>query len=250
MARIGIIPISNALSIEKQALAKAINRLLKKGKIIRLYRDFYIIIPAEYKTIGLLPPTWFIDPLMQFLGLGDSYYIGLLSAASLFGAAHQKVQIFQVLVPRTVRPIVHNALRITFINKKKIDNIPTTRLKTQTGYIKVSTAEATALDLIQHMSICGSLGNVTTLLSEFTEILDADKLLDTAIKAEYDTTVIQRLGYILDKLGMHHLLFGLQNLVKERHPKYTKLRPDLQKGISLKNTDWHIIENDVIEVDT
>jgi hypothetical protein len=74
------------------------------------------------------------------------------------------------------------------------------------------------------------------VLSEFTEILNANKLLDTAIKAEYDTTVIQRLGYILDKLGMHHLLFGLQNLVKERHPKYTKLRPDLQKGMPLKNT--------------
>src|SRR5476651_1353821 len=99
--------ITNTLSIEKPALAKAINRLLKKGKIIRLYRDFYIIVPAEYKKIGLLPPTWFIAPLLQFMGLGDSYYVGLLSAATLFGAAHQKVQTFQVLVPKTTRPIVH-----------------------------------------------------------------------------------------------------------------------------------------------
>jgi predicted transcriptional regulator of viral defense system len=242
--------INIALSIGKPALAMAIARLLKKGKIIRLYRDFYIIVPAEYKKIGLLPPTWFIDPLIQFMGLGDSYYVGLLSAATLFGAAHQKVQTFQVLVPKTIRHIVHNALGITFINKKQIDKIPTTKLKTETGYIKVSTPEATALDLVQYMGSCGSLGNIATILSELAEILDARKLLDTAIKAEYDTTVIQRLGYILDNLGAHYLLDGLKNLVKERHPKYTKLRPDLQKGLSLKNVDWHIIENDIIEVDT
>ncbi len=241
--------ISESLIVEKQALAKAINRLIQKGKIIRLYRDFHIIVPAEYKKVGILPPTWFIDPLMQYIGMGNSYYVGLLSAAALYGSAHQKVQEFQVLIPKTTRSIVHEKLNIKFINKKQLQKTPINKLKTDTGYINVSTPEATALDLIQYMRICGSLGNVATVLSELSETLDTEKLLATAIKGEYDYPAIQRLGYILDFLEKNLLFQGLLDLVRKKKPKYTKVRPDLKKGSFQKNEKWRVIENDVIEVD-
>lgn len=237
------------LDLEKQALAKAISRLIQKGKIIRLYHDFHIIVPAEYKKAGILPPTWFIDPLMRYMGMKETYYVGLLSAAALFGAAHQKVQAFQVLVPKTVRPIVHEKLRIKFINKRQLQKTPITKIKTDTGYISVSTPEATALDLIQYMSICGSLGNVATVLLELSDKLDAKKLLNTAVDGEYEFPVVQRLGYILEFLGKAGLVQSLMDLVRKKKPKYIKLRPDLEKGASLKNEDWRVIPNDVIEVD-
>jgi len=237
------------LDVERQALAKAISRLIQKGKIIRLYHDFHIIIPAEYKKTGILPPTWFIDPLMQYINMKETYYVGLLSAAALFGAAHQKVQEFQVLVLKTVRPIVHKKLRIKFINKRQLQKISIIKIKTDTGYISVSTPEATALDLIQYMGICGSLGNVATVLLELSDKLDAKKLLNTAVEGQYEFPVVQRLGYILEFLGKAELVQGLIDLVKQKKPKYIKLRPDLEKWAFQKNENWRIIQNDVIEVD-
>jgi predicted transcriptional regulator of viral defense system len=237
------------LAIGKQALAKAISRLIQKGKIIRLYRDFYIIIPAEYKKAGVLPPTWFIAPLTQYMDMKESYYVGLLSAAALFGAGHQKTQEFQVLVLKTLRPIIHEKLRIKFINKMKVKITPTTKIKTDTGYINVSIPEATALDLVQYMGACGSLGNVATTLLELSERLDAKRLLSTAIQGDYEFPVIQRLGYILEFLGKTMLVQNLLNIVKEKKPKFVNLRPDLKRGSSEKNENWRIIKNDVIEVD-
>lgn len=241
--------INATLTIEKSALVKAISRLIQKRKIIRLYRDFHIIIPIEYKKAGVLPPIWFIDPLMEYMGLENSYYVGLLSAATLFGAAHQKVQEFQVLVPKAIRPIIKGKLHIKFIVKKKLQETPTNQLKTDTGYINVSTQEATALDLVQYMGICGSLGNVATVLIELSETLDAKKLLNTAIRSGYDYAVIQRLGYILNFLGKKALVQELFNLIIDKKPKYVRIRPDLETGVFTKNENWRIIENDVIEID-
>ena len=46
----------------------------------------------------MIPADWFIAELMQFLDL--PYYVGVLSAAALHGAAHQQAQEFHVVVPR------------------------------------------------------------------------------------------------------------------------------------------------------
>lgn len=236
-----------SLKVTQQSLAKAINRLAKKGKIVRFYNDFQIIIPPENKKTGMLPPTWFIDPLMHYVE--RPYCVGLLSAATLYGAAHQKVQEFQVIVNKTMRSIVRGTLRIKFINKKYLNETLINKIKTPTGYINISTPEATALDLIQYMGICGSLANVATVLSELSEQLNAEKLLIAAVEGKYEFPTIQRLGYLLEYLGKDSLIAGLLNLIKNTRPKYVRLRSDLQSGIIEENEKWHIIKNDIIEVD-
>jgi predicted transcriptional regulator of viral defense system len=64
---------------------------------------FYVIVPLEYASSGILPPEWFIDELMKFLR--QPYYVGLLSAAAIHGAAHQQPQEFHVVIPEALRSI-------------------------------------------------------------------------------------------------------------------------------------------------
>ena len=66
----------------------ALKRLADKNKIISVSKGFYIIIPPAYQNLGILPPAMFMDDLMEYLE--RPYYITLLSAASLHGAAHQQ----------------------------------------------------------------------------------------------------------------------------------------------------------------
>lgn len=83
------------LGVSDQALKKAVRRLVAKRRLAVPRRGFFVIIPLEYREAGAPPPSWFIDELMRFCG--RQYYVGLLSAAALYGAAHQQPQEFQVI---------------------------------------------------------------------------------------------------------------------------------------------------------
>jgi len=93
------------------------------------------------------------------------YYVGLLSAAALHGAAHQSPQEFQVVTDRPLRPIEVGRTRIRFVKKAHLAKTPTVGVKAPTGEIRVSSPEATALDLVRYPEHAGYLSNVATILS-------------------------------------------------------------------------------------
>ena len=51
------------------------------------FRGFHVIVQPEYRALGCLPADQFVPQLMEHLGLVVDY-AGLLTAASLHGAAH------------------------------------------------------------------------------------------------------------------------------------------------------------------
>jgi len=67
------------------AVQSALRRLKEQGKIVSPRRGFYVVVPPEYRSTGSLPASWFIDELMRHLD--QPYYVGLLSAAAIHGAA-------------------------------------------------------------------------------------------------------------------------------------------------------------------
>ena len=87
--------LEKSVSASPEAVGKALMRLAKKHRVKRLRKGFYVILPVEYSTVGMIPPDWFIDDLMRYLQL--PYYIGLQSAAALHGAGHQQAQQFQIV---------------------------------------------------------------------------------------------------------------------------------------------------------
>ena len=75
------------LGISRVALKHALWRLARAGRVATPRRGFYVIVPPEYRVAGCPPADWFIDDLMAHLG--RPYYVGLLTAGALHGAAHQ-----------------------------------------------------------------------------------------------------------------------------------------------------------------
>ena len=80
----------NKMRLGNGALKASLGRLRDKGEIRSVRRGFYVIIPPEYRSKGILPAEQYADQLMHYIG--KPYYIGLLSAAALHGASHQKPQ--------------------------------------------------------------------------------------------------------------------------------------------------------------
>ncbi len=227
------------------AIKAALRRLQKKGEIAMPYRGFYVIIPPEYRAAGCLPPEQFIPDLM--MELDEVYYAGLLSAAEYHGAAHQRPQVFQVIVANSRRPIRCGKMRVEFILRKNAANIPTEQRNTPTGVLKIATPEATALDLVGYVGRCAGLDNVATVLTELAEKIDAWRLLEVA--AMSPIAWVQRLGFLLDLTGAHEAADGIAAYIKEKRPVRTPLAPARSiKGAKMESR-WRVFVNAKVEPD-
>jgi predicted transcriptional regulator of viral defense system len=232
--------------LSSEAARKGLQRLAKRKRIARVKDYFYVIVPTEYLGAGAPPASWFIHPLMEAMGL--PYYVGLLTAAALHGASHQQPQEFQVITDRFVRPLRVGRQRIHFVSRRHLEEIWVTEVKTPTGPIRVSTPEATVVDLVRFNKSAGYLDNVATVIGELSSTLDAGALLK-AIEAGNELPVIQRLGYVFDVVGARQLADTVAEWIERHHPRPTPLVPGRSISNSTRSTRWNIIENDRIEVE-
>jgi predicted transcriptional regulator of viral defense system len=235
-----------ALKISRIALSRAAERLIQKKRIIHPVRGFYVIVPIEKRHSGAPDPLWFIDALMKYHGL--PYYVGVLSAAALHGAAHQAPQEIQIVTNSQLRPLEAGTFRIRFLKKKSANVTATQLFKTPTGQIPVSTPEATALDLVKYLRWAGQLNNTTTVLSELAEKIDATRLV-TAAKSCGELAVVQRLGYLLDQVAATKLTKKLHEWLSKQKPGFAVLHPGMESSKKQSNKKWTLIINDKLEID-
>lgn len=174
----------------------ALKRLADAGEIFSAARGFYVIIPPEYRAWGAVPASWFVDPMMGHLG--RSYYVGLLSAAEVFGAAHQRPQVFQVVVDKYLPGRAFGRVRMQFIINKRVSQLATTSVNSPTGTMQVSTPEVTSLDLASRPLDSGGLSNVATVLIELYEEREVVEpgLIDAALR--YPSASVRRAGYLIE----------------------------------------------------
>jgi predicted transcriptional regulator of viral defense system len=235
-----------AVKVSKVALKFALLRLVAKGRLVIPRRGFYVIVPLEYASAGTLPADWFIDDLMKFRR--QPYYVGVLSAAALHGAAHQQPQEFQVVTPVAMRPVRVKRIRIRFFVKSRITETPTVPIKTMTGTIPVSTPEATVFDLVRYSAGAAGLDNVATVLTELSERIDPKALL-AAAKKEQQLSTVQRAGYLLSRFSRTSETGLLAQWLAKQKTRLVPLRPERNPKTCKIDTRWQVIVNEKIEPD-
>lgn len=236
-----------SLGLSASAFKQAVYRLSHKGRIIRIRRDFYTLVPLEYKETGCLPAPWFIDDLMKYLSA--QYYVSLLSAAAVHGASHQQPMLFQVIADQVILPIKIGRLRINFYYKKKIDSNFSKSIKTETGLMQVATPEMTACDLVRYMNAAGQINNITTILCELQPKILVDTLLSYVGSNSIEVSIVQRLGFLLEHLIPNLQLKQLAEWVKREQPHYRLLVTGHQNPIVERNKRWRILVNEIVETD-
>jgi len=234
------------LQFTEEAFKKAAARLAKKNRILRIRSGFFVIVPLEYRATGILPAEWFIADLMAYLE--QPYYVGLLSAASLQGAAHQQPQQFQIVTTAPQREVRKKGLAIRFFLKTNFMATPVTQIKVQTGYISISSPAATALDLIRYARSIGGLDRAMTVCQELGESMDAPKLI-FAVEAEGNLGCAQRLGWLMEKAGYAAVVQDLAGLITDKNPPFTRLDPSLPAGEAERDTRWRLLVNTDVEGD-
>lgn len=226
------------------AAQTALRRLKEQRRIVSPRRGFYVIVPPEYRVTGSPPASWFIDELMGYLE--QPYYVGLLSAAAIHGAAHQQPMVFQVVTSRPTREMHAGRVTIQFSMNSKIEQMPVTERQTETGTMRVATPETTAFDLVRYQAAAGQLSNAATVLAELAERIDAQALVRIAHLVRLPD--VQRLGYLLDAVGESDLADPLAGWLKARNPRPIPLRSGEPAEVSI-NDRWRVLPNTELEVD-
>src|SRR5665213_1788380 len=135
-----------ALGIHRGAFLDAAEKLQRKGLLVSPRRGFYVIVPPQFHSWGAPPPTWYIDDLMQ--QEGHPYYVALLKAAELHGAAHQAPMEFQVLTDQRILELHVGRSLLTFYYRRDMAAIRSgiEDYKTDTGKMRLSSIELTIFD--------------------------------------------------------------------------------------------------------
>ena len=227
------------LGVSVDATKLALHRLAKQGHIASPSRGFYVILPPEYRSLGCLPADQFLPALMAHKQL--SYYVGLLSAAQYYGAAHHRPQEFQVLLKKSRRPVRCRRVRVRFVARKRLKEVSTRYFNTPRGEIRVSTPEATAVDLAGYSRYAGGLGNVATVLTELADSINPELLPQAAATAPLPWA--QRLGYVLEFVGAGSIAEPLKSYVNDIVSEHTPLVPGSFLPSAERSPAWKIIIN-------
>ena len=234
----------------EQILQNELYRLCSNKTIASVYRGFYVIIPVQYVLRGSVPATYYIDQLMAYLS--KPYYVCMLSAAELLGAAHQRPQQFSVMTTFPKRRVVstRNVIIDWFYREVLPEDALITK-NTETGTIRISNPLLTAADLVQYQQHVGGLSLVATILEELSEQINI-KSQFASLASFVKKVTWQRLGYILEHVVEENELADelyeqIRNLPGSL--MYMPFSTSAEDNTSERNSRWKIKINVQIEKD-
>ena len=242
-----------ALGVSPGAFLQAAARQQRRKALLNPRQGFYVVVPPQYLSWGAPPPAWYIDDLMR--QEERPYYVGLLKAAELHGATHQAVMEFQVITDKRLPKIRAGRSIISFFYRKDMASIANAVVdqKTDTGRMRVSSPELTALDLLRYTHNVGSIDAIATVLADLGDKIVSEKLV--ALAPVFERSVIQRLGYLLNRVGHAEQATGLHGSLSQFKPlPWVELEPgrrgDTQTSSPLeKNSRWHVVVRHLPEID-
>lgn len=235
----------SVLKGSRPAVMAILNRLRQNHLIVTLTNGLYAILQPTEQTHGL-QPLRVLDLLMKHLDTG--YYVGLLSAANHWGAAHHKPQILQVITAQRHFLRRLEDLRMEFYLKKTFPSMGILSAKTPFGYHQISAPELTALDVITYETRSGGFNNVCLVVRDLMASMQEKSLLDCG--KNYGTvSSVQKLGYMMEMFGAPKKLYEpLKKWIRDQAgspiPLYAKGE---RKGPI--HQDWKIIENVSLELE-
>lgn len=212
--------------VSAAAVRRAIHRQQAKGRLVRLSRgsEHWLIVPLQYQVSGAPPlETWLDRYLARTLRV--PYYVGMLSAAATYGASPQAIMVTQIMVPKPRRPFLVGRYKLVFHVRADAEKMPTCWHETPEGRFKVSTAELTALELVQREAQLGGIARVREVLR--TLVHSCSKAgLEEALEAVYEVPAAQRLGVLLALDGQTVLARWIEHWLTNHTPRIISLATD------------------------
>ena len=245
-----------AIGVGHGAFLDAAERLQRRKALVNIRKGFYVVVPPEFSSWGAPSPDYYIDDLMRHEG--QPYYVGLLEAGAMHGATHQAVMEFQVVTCARLPSIIAGGTRIEFYYRKGLDDVASgiEERTTRAGRMLISSPALTALDLLRYRRGSGGIDHNATMLLELAERIDPLQLAELSTKVE--KSVVQRLGYMMDRLELQALTTRMHEALRNRGAySWVELLPWMARPENSvfgfepleKDTRWRVVARRIPEPD-
>lgn len=224
------------------AVRAATANAIAKGLLFSPTKGLYVPVPPQYRSWRVVPADHFVDAMMSHLGC--DYYVGFLSAAAHWGAAHQAVQEYQVVVNRHVLDRNIERVRLRFHQTRHLNERDTVRVAGSQAMLTVASANQCAVDLVDAPSWGGGFSNVATVLAELP---DLDGALLAQLAERRARPITQRLGWLLEHVDAEVDLEPLDALARSRNR--TVLLDARQARQGTRDGRWGVVVNTHVEAD-
>lgn len=138
-------------------------------------------------------------------------------------------------------------IRVDFHVRKDLERVSTVSMNTPRGPVKVSSPEATALELVGYSKHAGGIVNVATVLVDLAEVLDVGRLIKEATNSPLAWS--QRLGFLLEWGEASEIAEALSPFVEQRVTRVTPLDASLPRTAHKRSPRWRVAINTDVEVD-
>lgn len=235
-------------NVSAEALRQALQRQQQKGRIVRASRGsgHWVIVPRQDASSGAPPlETWLDAYLSKTLKL--QYYVGLLSAAEVYGVSPQAVMVTQVMVNKARRPVQVGRNRLVFQERARSAEMPTQWHETPNGRFKVSTPELTAVELVSHQQLVGGVSRVFQVLQGLTDTITAEGLA-LALDAVHEVPTAQRLGTLFARADQPALARLVGAWLEGKRIRIIALSPgDTAGGSATLDTRFKVLTPDSLK---
>ena len=224
---------------------KLLYNLSKKNWILKIKKGLYMIVPLEAGELGARSYT--VHSFVIASHLIDPSYISHWSALNYHGLTEQTPPAVYITTtkPRNRKNILDIEFVFVTVHERKM--FGTTEVKVENSPVKISTPEKTMVDCLDHPEHCGGIEEVAKAIYFEHKNLDFKKIVDMMRKMG-NRTIIKRLGYLLERLGLHeydNLLTGLKiskgySCLDPKLPKKGKIneRWKLRVNIKIDPEQW------------
>jgi predicted transcriptional regulator of viral defense system len=175
--------------------------------------------------------------------------VGLLSAAAMHGATHQRAMKTQVM---TVLPRIKASGKNSLLDWSYRQQIPKAfivKKNAEIGMLCYSGPELTAVDLVQFASHVGGYQRAATVLAELMDSVNVERMY--GLMPFTSVTTIQRLGYLLEHVLLRQNQADVLFQVLKTQGSWNSilLSNDQNRRADAPANRWHVNGNIDIEVD-
>jgi predicted transcriptional regulator of viral defense system len=227
----------------RNAVYLGVKYAMDQKRLFSPTRGFYVVVPPEYRSTGVVPATHFIDPMMSHLGI--DYYVGLTTAAGWWGSSHHASQEFQVIVNARLPNRTIGNVRLRFISRAGLDNNAIRQVAGPRTMLNISSPDLTAVDLATDPAHVGGLSNVATILAELAD-LNGPRIGELAKRRTRADA--RRLGWLLSLVRRDVNPHALMKLADPMHGQPTLLAPSKPRAGKVDH-DWNVLVNTNVEPD-
>lgn len=213
-------------SSSKNSVKRMLGKMVKRGLLMRIKGGLYYIVPFEQDAKTFMP-DWHI--LSQHLTGETNYYIGYYSALQIHSLTTQPALKEQIVVSKQIKPsqlkvkeisfqfIYHNEKHFFGSKKTWIDSF---------NKVQCADLEKTFIDCLFKPEYVGGITEIAKAIHKSKKKIDYPKLFEYA-KQFNSQAVIKRLGFLLELLGIKHLI--VEKLQKLRTNSFVLLEPKYPK---------------------